>query len=416
MRVLTLGNMYPPHHQGGYERAWAAVVTALRAAGHEVRVLTTTHREPGVPDPSDGEPGVRRELPWYWHDHDFPARGLRATVALERAAHAVLDDELRTHRPDVVACFSMGGLSLSLLAVVRDAGLPTAAVVHDEWLAYAPRVDGWTRRTAGLPAPLRALATRLTGVPAGPPALDHVSRWSANSAYVADRARQAGATLPRDRTTIDHPGIDPEAFAPAEPAAGWGGRLLVVGRLVPEKGVEHAVRALALLPDDHRLVVVGAGDDAHVAQLRTLARDLGVEARVDLRGALAGADLRAAYADCDAVVFPVTWAEPFGLVPLEAMNVGRPVVATATGGAQEYLRDGVNALVVPTADGAAIATATARLSADPALRDRLLEGGRRTAAAHTEAAFTAAVVAVLERTGGRRPDDALPLRGVGRTG
>ena len=61
MRILTVGNMYPPHHLGGYERMWKAGVDGLRARGHDVTVLTTTHRERGVPDTPEPSPdGVFR--------------------------------------------------------------------------------------------------------------------------------------------------------------------------------------------------------------------------------------------------------------------------------------------------------------------------------------------------------------------
>jgi glycosyltransferase involved in cell wall biosynthesis len=78
-------------------------------------------------------------------------------------------------------------------------------------------------------------------------------------------------------------------------------------------------------------------------------------------------------------------------VALEAMGLGRPVVATARGGAAEYLRDGVNALVVPPDDPEAIAAAVRRLADDPGLRARLRQGGLATASDHTAETFHARV-------------------------
>lgn len=393
MRILTLGNMYPPHHQGGYERAWAAVVDGLRARGHYVRVLTTTHRQDGVAEDPATERGVRREMPWYWHEHEFPRRGVRGVVTLERSAHAVLRDELAAYPADVAACFSMGGMPLSLIAGLRRAGVPVVGIVHDEWLAYGPVVDPWTRWLRRVPRPLARAVARVAGVPDGFAVAD-VARWSCNSAYIRDRAAAAGAALPEDRTTVDRPGIDPRAFPPRPARTSWEGRLVVVGRVVPEKGVEHAIDALARLPG-HSLDVVGAGDRTYLERLRRRAAELGVSDRVSFAGALAGAALVEAYAAADAVVFPVTWAEPFGLVPLEAMAVGRPVVSTATGGAGEFLRDGANALVVPPADPQAIAEAVDRLSRDPDLRAQLRAGGTATASRHTEEGFVERVCDVI---------------------
>jgi glycogen synthase len=101
------------------------------------------------------------------------------------------------------------------------------------------------------------------------------------------------------------------------------------------------------------------------------------------------------------VLFPVRWEEPWGLVPLEAMAAGRPVVATATGGAAEYLRDGENALVVPPDDPVALAAAVRRLE-DEGLRARLVAGGRATAARYPRAAFDAALVAAVESSAASR--------------
>jgi glycosyltransferase involved in cell wall biosynthesis len=151
----------------------------------------------------------------------------------------------------------------------------------------------------------------------------------------------------------------------------------MVGRIVPEKGVEVALAALAQLPEAS-LVLDGPGDHLPAA-------------RAEFRHSKGG-DVAATYAEADTVLFPVTWAEPWGLVPLEAMCVGRPVVATATGGAAEYLRDGVNALVVEPGDAGALAAAVRRLAEDEELRARLRAGGFETAGRYTQAAFCAAVV------------------------
>ena len=89
------------------------------------------------------------------------------------------------------------------------------------------------------------------------------------------------------------------------------------------------------------------------------------------RDALAGV-----YAGADALLFCVEWPEPFGLVPLEAMAVGTPVVATGTGGSAEYLRDGENCLLVEPGDADARSPrAVRRLAGDPELR-AAAAGGR----------------------------------------
>ncbi|HEX8742424.1 MAG TPA: glycosyltransferase family 4 protein [Thermoleophilaceae bacterium] len=383
--------MYPPHDlRGGYEATWRAAVGHLRERGHDVRVLTTDHRAPeAAGEPED--PGVHRELRWYWRDHAFPRRGWRERVALERHNAAVLDRHLGEHRPDVVNWWAMGGMSLGLVERVRRAGLPAVGVVGDEWMAWGPRMDAWLRPLRSRPR-LAAAAERLTGLPARVE-LGSAATWLFNSDHTRRASAAAGWTFARGE--VAHPGVDASLFR-AAPAREWGWRVLYVGRLDPRKGVDTAVEAMAHLPAEATLTLQGSGDPGYVADLRARVRELGLEERVRL-GAEPRERLGEVYAGHDAVAFPVRWEEPWGLVPLEAMTVGRPVVATGTGGSAEYLRDGENCLLFePRDSAAALARALSRLAGDRALRERLREGGLRTAAPFTEAAYNEAIAAAIE--------------------
>jgi glycosyltransferase involved in cell wall biosynthesis len=145
------------------------------------------------------------------------------------------------------------------------------------------------------------------------------------------------------------------------------------------------------------LTIVGEGDRAAEEAFNAHAERLGVSHRVRRKGFLTRSELPEAYDACDVVVFPVVWEEPWGLVPIEAMALGRPVVATGRGGSGEYLRDGDNALLFPAGDAVALAAAVQRLADEPALRARLREGGLATAPKHTEDVFNAAVAEEVER-------------------
>jgi glycosyltransferase involved in cell wall biosynthesis len=387
--------MYPPHSLGGYELVWQGAVAHLRAAGHDVSVLTTDHREEGVHD--GDEPDVHRTLRWYWRDHRFPRISPWAAAGLERHNGAVLEARVAQDRPDVIAWFAMGGMSLALIERARRAGLPAAGFVHDDWMVYGPRVDAWMRRARRL-GPLRPVAEALTGVPTTLD-LDGAASWWFVSEHTRERARGAGWLLPD--AGVASSGIAPAFLDPA-PRREWEGRLLTAGRLDPRKGALTAVGALAQLPGA-TLRVAGAGDDAHAQELLRRAGELGAGGRVELLGALDRIALHREYGDADAVLFPVTWEEPWGLVPLEAMGRGRPVVATGLGGSAEYLEDGANCLLVPPGDAHALAAAVQRLATDPGLRERLVARGLETAAANTAERFDAAVLAALEAAAAKAP-------------
>jgi len=380
--------MYPPHHLGGYELAWAAAMEYVRGRGHETRVLTTDFR---VGRMVEDEPSTFRELRWYWRDHRLPRVGWRARLALEQHNHAVLERHLHEHRPDVVSWWSMGGMSLSLIEHVRRSEIPAVAFVHDDWLTYGPRVDRWSRPFWKHPL-AGAAAERLTGIPARID-LQAAARYVLVSETVRLHARAAGYALPC--SSIAHSGIDP-AFLDPRPERPWSWRLLYVGRIDERKGVLDAVAALAQLPEHSQLTLAGGGDPALIARITRVAEEFGLSGRVHQLGMCSRSELPDIYAAADVVLFPVRWEEPWGLVPLEAMGIGRPVIATGRGGSGKYLRDEVNSLLVTPGDPGALTRAVRRLADEPELRSRLRAGGLQTAQLYTEQAFNQAVLEALE--------------------
>jgi glycosyltransferase involved in cell wall biosynthesis len=389
--------MYPPHHHGGYELIWESAMELLRDTEHEVAVLATDF---AVPDPEPrADPGfpVRRELRWYLRDHRFPRLSARERLAVESHNARVLGRVLGEVRPDVVAWWSMGGMSLSLVEHVRAAGIPSVAAMCDDWFAYAHEVDAWTRAFGRRPRLARAVGA-LTRLPTRPDPGAAIGSWVFLSEELVTRADAAG--LERRRTRVARRGPDPifaEAFGERPP---WRWRLVYLGRIDERKGVDLAIEVLRELPDEARLTVAGGGDAAELERLRALAPPGRVEfaslPRAKLPGLVAGAD---------ALLFPVRWREPWGLVPLEAMAAGTPVVASARGGPAEYLRDGENCLVFEPDDGAgALAAAVTRLAGDEALRARLVDGGRSTAAGIDPCGFEKVVAEELRRAAAN--DDA----------
>jgi glycogen(starch) synthase len=391
LRILTIGSMYPPHHLGGYEVIWRGCVSDLRQRGHAVRVLASDYRD-DTPLADDSD--VHRQLRWYWRDHDFPPLGARERLSLERHNRRVLAQHLAEFQPDVVLWFAMGGMSLALMEQVRRAGIAAVGFVADTWMDYAFERDGWQNAWRRRPR-LAGLASRLTGVATGvePGPQAH---WLFISEYTRQTSlKERGWTLPS--TALAHSGIDPARFVRSDPPP-WRDALLYSGRIDPRKGIDTAISALAQLGDEATLTVAGGGDPVHRAELEALADRLGLSDRVRFLGAVD--DLPRVYAEADALIFPVVWDEPWGLVPIEAMAVGRPVVATGTGGSGEYLRDGENCLLYPPGDSAALAAALTRLREDPELRGRLVAGGDVTAARYTEEAFNDVVeLALLEAAG-----------------
>jgi D-inositol-3-phosphate glycosyltransferase len=193
-----------------------------------------------------------------------------------------------------------------------------------------------------------------------------------------------------DHVHVVAPGIDLATFQPLDRAdarrkIGYGpGRvLLFVGRLERLKGVDVAIRALALLRDrahdDLRLIVLGEdvrdGEESEKERLKQVASASGVRDRVDFLGSVAHHELPYFYAAADVCVMP-SYSESFGLVALEAQACGRPVVASGVSGLRSVVRDEVSGYLIDDHDPAIYAERIGRLLADPELAQQMGRRGR----------------------------------------
>jgi glycosyltransferase involved in cell wall biosynthesis len=150
-------------------------------------------------------------------------------------------------------------------------------------------------------------------------------------------------------------GVNPPDNVPADARV-----LLAIARLTPQKGIDVAVRALAHLPEDTVLVVLGEGPER--AALASLARDLDVASRLFLPGRVP--DVAAWLRRATVLVHPARW-EGFGLGVLEAMLAGLPVVASDVSSLPELVVDGETGILVPPEDPSAVATGVARALEEP---------------------------------------------------
>jgi glycosyltransferase involved in cell wall biosynthesis len=268
-------------------------------------------------------------------------------------------------------------------------------VVCDDWLCYGPALDAWSRLFRFV-RPAAPVLRKVLGVPVDPGPIGSSGSFGFISVDTQQRA-EAGSRWQFPDAAVVYMGIDGGLFTVAG-ASGerheqaereatdaartrpWGGRLLYVGRFDPRKGLETLVRGFARLPPSHQLEIQGTGDEAYREHLRALAVELGVAARVDFSARVDRTELAARYRRADCVVFPSEWDEPFGLVPVEAMGCGTPVVATGKGGSGEFLFDDVNCLTYPAGDPDALAAAVERLAAGAELRAQLVSAGFHTAA------------------------------------
>jgi glycosyltransferase involved in cell wall biosynthesis len=373
---------------GGQNVHVAALALALADRGHTVDVHTRRD-DPTLPERVTLAPGVD-----VVHVPAGPARALpkdELAGYMPAFAHRLTAEWVDPRRrPDVVhAHFWMSGLAAA--RVCPPLGIPLVQTFHALGVVkrrYQGAAD--TSPPGRVDVEARLLRT-----------VDAVV------ATCTDEVRELLALGARPETLNVVPcGVDVELFRPdGAPAPRTGGRrrLLAAGRLVERKGLTTAIEALAELGSgmDAELVVAGgpaAADlprDPHAAELLARAERLGVADRVHLLGRVPHEELPALYRSADAVV-AVPRYEPFGIVPLEAMASGVPVIASAVGGMLDTVEDGGTGLLVPPDDAPALAAAARRLLDDDRLRAALGHAGRRRAvrgytwgrvAADTEAVY-----------------------------
>ena len=350
IRALTFGR-YADDNFGGLERY---VFELARALEHEVRYTNIVAERGGAPDVQMvGETVYAR--PW--------ASIAGTPICLTMPWHA-----LRRHRRapfDLVhlqfPADPMAHLSSALLprGVKRVISWHSDIVRQQKLLAlYRPFLDRLVRTADAI----------IAATPA------HISS-----------SQQLDALPERARLHVVPYGFDLSRFRDCPALAGelrqrYGASFLVfaLGRHVYYKGFEFLIRALTQMPE---AAVMLGGQGPLTGELERTARECGVADRVHFVGRIAEADLPAYYHACDAFCLSsVEAAEGFGIVQIEAMASGKPVVCCELRNGVTWVnQDGITGLVVPPADPAALAGAFRRLLAEPGLRARLGAQGRTRA-------------------------------------
>ncbi len=193
------------------------------------------------------------------------------------------------------------------------------------------------------------------------------------SRYMRDELLMNG--FPRDKVSILHPVVSMEKAEPAPvPDAN---HILYVGQLIRGKGVDILLHALKALRDnascDFKATIIGTGNAEY--KLKTLAIELGLSNHVEFKGWVPNHKLGAFYQSAKVLVVPSRWPEPFGMIGLEAMRYGRPVVGFDVGGIPDWLEHNVTGLLAPEQDANALSWAIARILSDTKLANKLGHNG-----------------------------------------
>jgi glycosyltransferase involved in cell wall biosynthesis len=327
---------------GGVENNVRALSGWLRRAGHEVTIYASDLFDEAQWD---------RRTGWAPVVDGIPVRRFTVTKrlvpGLTMPMMTGLVDALVEDDPDVIHAHSHRyGHVLEAAAVARRRGIPLAVSTH-----YHPADPGepWHK------AQLLRVQDHLFGLTA----------YRAADGLIVEtdlERRQVGEFAPADRVTKIPPGLHREFWLSEErdpfPAGLPEAYLLFTGRIAANKGVEHLLDALALLPPDERPRTVLMGKDwGRRAELEAQARRLGIEGSLTWLGHVPdGGAYRSVMRNARAFVLPSVY-EAFGIVLIEAMLCGVPVVGTAVGGIPEVLDHGRRGRLVPSENPRALAEA-----------------------------------------------------------
>jgi len=356
MRVLHLTSEYPPHIWGGLGTAVGGLTVASARAGIETDVLLVRHARHG--GYGFREAGVWQATPGVAATDGTPVHIFETAFAgAEQAALRLV----RERRPDVIHLHPVELFPIAN-AVKQQTGLPLVYTVHSLNLAEyefgnePPEILNLWRMQ-------RALIETADCV---------VALTKDERALLLDACPQAAS-----RTHIVGNGIDDCALARAtvrrthnktEPL------VLYTGRFVERKGIRELFAVIPPVlqdaPDARFVLVGGYGSGADVAR-KWLPSELYVyRDRIHFTGWLKPAQVAEWYARADVLVVP-SWYEPFGMVVLEGMLYGLPVVAANVGGPAEILHDGCTGLLFQARDAEALANKLIELVSDPDLRQWL---------------------------------------------
>ena len=362
MRVLLLSREYPPHVYGG---AGVVVDHLSRALARRARVEVRCFGDQAVDGP---ELTVHGYAPWErlaGGPEAAYAPALEAlSVGLAMARDAVAADVVHTHTWYV----AFGGM---LVQAIHD--LPLVVTLH----SLEP-LRPWKADQLGTGYAVSTWAERL--------AVERAERVIAVSSQMRADILAHFDVAP-ERVVVIHNGVDAEAFRRTEAREALARHrvrepyVLFVGRISEQKGIFQLLEAARSLPDEVTLVLCASSPDTPELAARLEAAVAGRPRVQWINAMLPVPEVAQLYSHAAVFACPSVY-EPFGLINLEAMACGTPVVASRVGGIPEVVVDGETGWLVPPGDPSALAQALRGALADPARARRMGEAGRRRVEGH----------------------------------
>ena len=365
MKILYINSLYSPLIKGGAELSLQLIVEAMKSLGHEV-VVASLHPESATQvDEVNGVKVIRVPLKnGYWPYRDTPPSKLSKMAWHLRdrknpAMGGTIRQILKEQQPDVVSCHNLAGWSIAVWDEIYSLGIPIIQVLHDFYL-LCPNSN---MNKAGIPCANQCMSCQLLRY-------SHAKESSKVTAVVGisqsilNRFTSAGYFSQAYKQVIYNVRTAPE---PQPPRIRKPREKLVLGYLgtiSKVKGVEWLIEQFQKLSIPRALKIAGKGDEATLEEFRALAKISPVE----FVGYVKPNEF---LKTIDILVVPSLWDEPLGMVAIEALANGIPVITSGKGGLSESVKHDVNGLICPPEQSNSLGEAIVRLYDYPSLYNRL---------------------------------------------
>lgn len=375
MKILVLSDFYPPHKGGGHHIQCKIAAEGLAGRGHEVFVLTSKYGVRGsinedkhfrllkvLPFGSAG--GIKRQ----YMNIKFAVSG--------RINYFITRRIIKKIKPDIVYVGYIGYISIFPVKAIQKQGIPI--VYHLGSNLFVQYVKGCILEKNLFKRFWRKIIFGFYSL----------KEFDFNNNMItiseALKKEHIAAGFSESNISVIPRGISPELInnrgrsitASNEKQV----KLLYVGRIIREKGVHTAISAVGYLVNhlgvkNIQFDLFGNGNDAYIENLKISINSLKIEKHVKFHGKIDRSQLFKLYRDYDLFLLPSTFEEPFGVVLIEAMSQGVPIVATDTGGIPEVITHEVNGLLVSPENSIQMAEAVKRLIDNPLLAQEISNNG-----------------------------------------
>jgi glycosyltransferase involved in cell wall biosynthesis len=365
MKILYINSLYSPLIKGGAELSLQLIVEGMKSLGHEVVVASLHPNNSTQVDDVNGVKVIRVPLEnGYWPYRDTPASTLsklgwhlrdRKNTSMGKIIRHIVKNE----QPDVVSCHNLAGWSIAVWDEIHVLGIPIIQVLHDFYL-LCPNSN---MNKGGIPCQNQCMSCQLLRY-------NHAKESSKVSAVVGisrsilNRFTSAGYFSNASHQVIYNVRTAPDTQNPRVRKPQQKLVLGYLGTISKVKGVEWLIEQFQKLSIPRILKIAGNGDEATLKEFKTLAKISPVE----FVGYVKPKEF---LTTIDVLVVPSLWDEPLGMVAIEALAQGVPVITSGKGGLSESVKHELNGLICPPEQPNSLGEAIVRLYDYPSLYNRL---------------------------------------------